>query len=132
MLSLDLPTPTHFTEMRKRGVTDSSGGAGSSLAPVSPLMWRISLLTWHLQEVLDEPNVILCLRRKILEAPGRLRAAAPAGQRLVVHQNPRQHVHVCCREQPTLGCYLTTHFCSRRMKDFSTPGKLGRGCPSTL
>lgn len=52
-------------------------------------------LHWHLQEVLDEPNVILCLRGQLLEAPGCLSAAAPAGQRLVIHRHARQNIHVC-------------------------------------
>lgn len=57
---------------------------------------RASLRTWHSEEVLDEADVILCLRRQILEAPGRLGAAAPAGQCLVIHRHPRQDVHVRC------------------------------------
>lgn len=41
MLSLDLPTPTHFTEMRKkqrRDVTGRFGKGGNGLAAVAPLI----------------------------------------------------------------------------------------------
>lgn len=71
----------------------------AGLAPASPLAQTMSLQTWHLQEVLDELNVALCLRGQLLEAPGRLGAAAPAGQRLIVHRHPRQNVHVGCRKR---------------------------------
>ncbi len=64
MLSLDLPTPTHFTEMRenkKKFETGRFGKVKNSLAAVSLLMLSASEPTWHLQEVLDEPNVVLGL-----------------------------------------------------------------------
>lgn len=104
MLSLDLPTPTHFTEMRRRRDQNSIGRFWQSeqrrwLQFPSPLNSSISLQTWHLQEVLDEPNVILSLHRKLLEAPSRLCAAAPAGQRFVFHFHLCQNVHVCCKRK---------------------------------
>lgn len=52
--------------------------------------------TWNLQEVLNEADVALGLRRQLLEAPDSLSAAAPAGQRLILHCNLCQNVHVRC------------------------------------
>lgn len=85
MLSLDLPTPTHFTEIRK----DRRRGVALAGAPTAGLhaedAERSVKPTWNLQEVLNEADVVLGLRRQLLEAPCSLGAAAPAGQRLVLH-----------------------------------------------
>ena len=89
--------PLHWNERRTKGeVSGRFGHVKKTLAGDSPFMRSVSLQTWHLQEVLDEADVVLCLCRQLLEAPSRLGAAAPAGQRLVVHRHPRQNIHVGC------------------------------------
>lgn len=92
MLSLDLPTPTHFTEIRK----DRRRGAALAKARTAGLRSARFKPTWNLQEVLDEADVALGLKRQLLKAPYGLGAAAPAGQRLVLHRNSCQNVHVRC------------------------------------
>lgn len=90
--------PTSLKRETKKTTHDVTGRIGkgdNSLASVSPIMWSVSLWTWHLQEVLNEANVILCLWRQLLEAPSCLGAAAPAGQSLVLNGHPRQNIHVC-------------------------------------
>ena len=107
MLSLDLPTPTHFTEIRK----DRRRRAASAEAPTAGLQSedeRSSKPTWNLQEVLDEADVVLGLRWQLLKAPYSLGDAAPAGQRLVLHRHSRQNVHIRC---------------DRSMKTWTTEGR---------
>lgn len=59
--------------------------------------------TWYLQEVLNEADVVLGLRWQLLEAPCSLGAAAPAGQRLVLHRHSRQNVHIRCDRSTLVG-----------------------------
>lgn len=120
MLSLDLPTPTHFTEIRK----DRRRWAALAEAPTSGSSVctpRTLQPTWYLQEVLDEADVLLGLRWQLLEAPCSLGAAAPAGQRLVLHGHSRQNVHVGCDRSPLV--WTSKHQFSGPRKNIQTEKK---------
>lgn len=74
--------------------SERTGGFSKSTDSWTPVcFWKP---TWNLQEVLDEADVALGLRRQLLEAPYGLSAAAPAGQRLVLHRHSCQNVHIRC------------------------------------
>lgn len=82
--------PFHWNEKGQEALGGFSGSWASVCVP------RTLRPTWYLQEVLDEADVVLGLRWQLLEAPGSLGAAAPAGQRLVLHRHSCQNVHVRC------------------------------------
>lgn len=98
MLSLDLPTPTHFTvKTENEKFMISSSKSKSSLTRPSPLVQYescVSLLTWNLQEVLNKAYVTLGLGGQLLKAPHSRSTAAPARQGLILHRDPRQDIHV--------------------------------------
>lgn len=100
MLSLDLPTPTHFTE---KGIFSSYDHFDIS-KHVSRLCYVIAygsdlhsmyIFTWHLQEILDKANVSLCLWRQLIKTADSLSATTPARERLISHLNLCEDVHVC-------------------------------------
>ncbi len=102
MLSLDLPTPTHFTEKTIFFLMTIfkflSMTVGYVIVYESDLH-SMCIFTWHLQEILDKTNVSLRLWRQLIKTADSLSATTPARERLVSHLNLCEDVHVCWKIQ---------------------------------